>query len=200
MVDTNTVSRKEIGEKELKKLREELWVVLPFFVVSLYFFVGSFRYKVEASTVPMLIGAATALLSGLRLVHILFPRSRIGQFKEAGLAGEFDHIKEEIEEETLKGKYEEAPAKEITFRDERKAFIALIGCFVSFLLFGYLIGMFFVIIGTSYYYGYKRPLAILVSLASMFFIVYVILNTIMEAPIDYGVLLGPVLRSFDLIR
>jgi len=192
--------KQELSPKEVKKLREELWIILPFFILSVYFFFGSFQYKIQASTVPMLIGAGTAILTGMRLFHIIFPRSRIGQFKEAGLAGEFDHIKEEIEEETLKGKYEEAPAKEITFRDERKAFIALIGCFVSFLLFGYLIGMFFVIIGTSYYYGYKRPLAILVSLASMFFIVYVILNTIMEAPIDYGVLLGPVLRSFDLIR
>ena len=199
MVDTGKVTKKEIGGKELKKLREELWVVLPFFIVSLYFFLGSFRYKVEASTVPMLIGAATALLSGMRLVHILFPRSRIGQFKEAGLAGEFDSIKEEIEEEALKGKYEEPPAKEITFQDEKKAFIALFGCFVVFLLFGYLVGFVFAIVGTSLYYGYKKWLPILLSVVSMFVMTYVVLYKLLEAPEDFGVLLGPILEALGLI-
>jgi len=199
MVDADKVTKKEIGGKELKKLREELWVILPFFIISLYFFAGSFRYKVEASTVPMLIGAATALLSGLRLFHILFPKSRIGQFKESGLAGEFDSIKEEIEEETLKGKYEEAPAKEITFQDEKKAFIALFGCFVSFFLFGYLVGFVFAIAGTSFYYGYKKLWPILISVVSMFLMTYVVLYTLLEAPEDFGVLLTPILKAVGLI-
>jgi hypothetical protein len=199
MVDADKGKKPEIGGKELKKLREELWIILPFFIVSLYFFLGSFRYKVEASTVPMLIGAATALLSGMRLFHIIFPRSRIGQFKDAGLAGEFDTLKEEIEEETLKGKYEEAPAKEVTFQDEKKAFIALLGCFISFFLFGYLVGFFFVIVGTSYYYGYKKLWPILISVLSMFLITYVVLYKLLDAPEDYGVLLEPILKALRLI-
>ncbi len=199
MGDKDTEKRQDLSPKELKKLREELWIILPFFIVSVYFFLGSFHYKVQARTVPLLIGAGTALLSGMRLFHILFPKSKIGQFREAGLAGEFDNLKEGIEEETLKGKYEEAPAKQISFRDERKAFFALIGSFFAFLLFGYMVGLFFVIIGTSYYYGYKKPLPIFVSLASMFFIVYVILYKILDAPMDYGILLDPILKSLNLI-
>ena len=199
MIDTDKVTKKEMGAKEVKKLREELWIILPFFIISVYFFQGSFRYKVEASTVPMLIGGVMIILTGMRLFHILFPKSRIGQFKEAGLAGEFDSIKEEIEEETLKGKYEEAPAKKITFRDEKKAFFALLGSFVAFLLFGYLVGMFFVVIGTSYYYGYKKVGHILISLAAMFFIIYVVLFLVLEAPMDYGIVLEPILRSLRLI-
>ena len=199
MVDTDKVTKKEIGGKELRKLREELWIILPFFVISVYFFFGSFRYKVEASTVPMLIGGIMTILTGMRLYHIIFPKSRIGQFKEAGLAGEFDSIKGEIEEGTLKGKYEEAPSKEITFSDEKKAFFALLGSFVAFLLFGYLVGMFFVVIGTSYYYGYKKVSHILISLAAMFFIIYVVLFLLLEAPMDYGIVLEPILRSLRLI-
>jgi len=38
------------SEKELRKLREELWVILPFFIMSFYFFLGSFQYK-RATTV-----------------------------------------------------------------------------------------------------------------------------------------------------
>jgi hypothetical protein len=192
--------KQELDPKEVKDLREELWIILPFFIISSYFFFGGFQYKVEARTVPLLIGAVTAILSGMRLFHIFFPRSSIGKFRETGLAGEFDHIKEEIEEEVTKDKHEEEPAKEITFRDERKAFYCLIGCFISFLLFGYLVGMFIVIIGSSYYYNYKKWLTILISLASMFSIIYLFLNVLMEAPIDYGVLLSPILRSLDWIR
>ena len=200
MVDTDKVKEDEIGGKELRKLREELWIIVPFFIASLYFFLFSFRYKLEARTVPMLIGAGTALLTGMRLFHIIFPRSKIGQFKEAGLGGEFDTLKEELEEETLKGKYEEPPAKMITFQDEKKAFYALIFSFLVFLLFGYMVGTFFVIVGTSYYYGYKNKVHLLISVVSMYAIVYLVLYLLLEAPMDYGLILEPVLRSLDLVR
>jgi hypothetical protein len=200
MVDTDKVKKDELGDKEIKKLRGELWIILPFFVSSLYFFFLSFRYKVEASTVPMLIGAGTAILSGMRLFHIIFPKSKLGQFKEAGLAGEFDNLKEEIEEETLKGKYEDAPAKEITFQDEKKAFYALIGSFLIFLLFGYMVGAVFVIVGTSYYYGYKHKVHLLISVVSMYVLIYIVLYRLLEAPVDFGLVLEPILRSLDLVR
>ena len=183
----------------MKNLREELWIILFFFIFSVYFFFGSFSYKLEARTVPMLIGAATAILTGMRLFHILFPKSKVGQFKEAGLAGEFDTLKEEIEGETLKGKYEEEPTKEVTFRDEKKAFLALIGCFIAFLLFGYLVGIFFVIIGTSYFYGYRRKKQLLISLISMYILAYVLLYKILGAPEDFGLVLDPILKSLHII-
>ncbi|MFB3886436.1 MAG: hypothetical protein ACE144_14520 [Thermodesulfobacteriota bacterium] len=200
MVENGKEKQREMNLKELQNLRGELWIILPFFIASLYFFLFSFRYKLEARTVPMLIGAATTLLTGMRLFHIIFPRSRIGQFKEAGLAGEFDSLKEEIEEETLKGKYEEAPAKEITFREERKAFYALIASFGAFLFFGYMVGAFFVIVGTSYYYGYKHKAHLLISVVSMYVVLYLVLYRLLEAPIDYGLVLKPILRSLHLIR
>jgi hypothetical protein len=199
MSNTSRTKSPELSAKELKDLREELWIILPFFIFTVYIFFGSFRYKFEARTVPMLIGFATMILSGMRLFHIIFPKSKIGQFKEAGLAGEFDSLKDGIAEETLKGKYEEAPAKEITFRDERKAFFALIGCFIAFLLFGYLVAMFFVIVGTSYYYGYKEKVKIAISLVSMYLLGYLVLYRLLGAPADFGIVLEPILRSLDLI-
>jgi hypothetical protein len=199
MDGNSKAERPELSAKELKDLREELWIILPFFIFTIYIFFGSFRYKFEARTVPMLIGFVTMILSGMRLFHIIFPKSKIGLFKEAGLAGEFDSIKDEIAEEALKGKYEEAPAKEITFRDERRAFLALIGCFVAFLLFGYLVAMFFVIVGTSYYYGYKEKVKIFISLVSMYLLCYLVLYKLLGAPADFGVLLEPILKSLDLI-
>ena len=200
MSDTSETKKPEMSLKELKKLRQELWVVVPFFIFALYIFLGSFRYKLAARTVPMLIGIVTTILTGMRLFHIIFPKSKIGQFKEAGLAGEFDSIKDEIAEEKLKGKYEEAPAKEITFRDEGKAFLALIGCFVAFLLFGYLVALFFVIVGTSYYYGYKEKVKIFISLVSMYLLCYLVLYKLLGAPADFGILLEPVLSSLGIIR
>ena len=199
MSDISGTKKPEMSLKELKKLREELWVILPFFIFALYIFLGSFRYKLVARTVPMLIGIVTTILTGMRLFHIIFPKSKIGQFKEAGLAGEFDSIKDEIAEEKLKGKYEEALAKEITFRDEGKAFLALIGSFVAFLLFGYLVALFFVIVGTSYYYGYKEKVKIFISLVSMYLLCYLVLYKLLGAPEDFGVLLDPILRSLNLI-
>jgi hypothetical protein len=199
MSNTSKTKRPELSAKELKDLREELWIILPFFIFTIYIFFGSFRYKLEARTVPMLIGFVTMILSGMRLFHIIFPKSKIGLFKEAGLAGEFDSIKDEIAEKTLKGKYEEAPAKEITFRDEGKAFLALIGCFVAFLLFGYLVAIFFVIVGTSYYYGYKEKVKIFISLVAMYLICYLVLYKLLGAPEDFGILLDPILRSLELI-
>ncbi len=199
MGDISGTKKAEMSTKELKKLREELWVVLPFFVFALYIFLGSFRYKLAARTVPMFIGFSTTLLCGMRLFHIIFPKSKIGQFKESGLAGEFDSLKDEIAEETLKGKYEEAPAREVTFRDEGKAFLTLIGCFVAFLLFGYLVAMFFVIVGTSYYYGYKEKLKIFISLVSMYLLCYLVLYKLLGAPADFGILLEPILESLQWI-
>ena len=198
---SNSAEKKMPGPtpKELKKLREELWIILPFFIFCLYIFLGSFRYKFEARTVPEFIGIATAILVGMRLFHIIFPKSKVGEFKEAGLAGEFDSIKEGIEEGALKGKYEEEPAKEITFRDERKAFYAAIGCVIVFVLFGYLVGMFFVIVGTSYYYGYKKKIQILISLVSMYLLGYVVLYKVLGAPADFGLVLEPILDALDLI-
>ena len=199
MSDSSESRRPELSAKELKYLREELWIVLPFFIFALYIFLGSFQYKFEARTVPMIIGFATTILTLMRLFYIVFPKSKLGQFKEAGLAGEFDTLKEEIEEETLKGKYEKEPAKEITFREEKKAFIAVIGSFVAFLLFGYLIGMFFVIVGISYYYSYKEKVNLFISVVAMYLIGYVVLYKLLGAPGDFGLLLEPILTSLGLI-
>lgn len=147
---------------------------------------------------PMIIGFITTVLIGMRLFHIVFPTSRIGEFKEAGLADEFDSMKDRIGRETLKGHYEEEAIK-VTFRDEKKAFVALIGCFVVFLLLGYMVGIIFVIVGSSYFYGYKNKGSILVSLITMYFIVYVLLYRLLDAPVDFGLVLGPILQSFDLL-
>jgi hypothetical protein len=198
MVDTDKTNGQEMSARELKKLRGEMWVILPFFIISIFFFLGSFRYKLETRMVPMLCGIVTGILSGMRLIHLIFPKSKIGQFKEAGLAGEFDTLKEEIEEEMLKGKYEEAPSKVITSRDEKKAFCAVIGSFLAFLLFGSLAGMFFVIIGTSYYYGYKKSGPLSISLFFMFLILYVVLYKILEGPMNFGLVLGPILKSLHI--
>jgi hypothetical protein len=188
----------EMGTKELRALRGELWIVLPFFILSVIFFGGSFQYKVEASSVPMFIGLVTTILTGMRLIYILFPGTRIGRFKEAGLGGEFDHMKGEIEEKTLKG-YHEEETRGVAFSQEKKAFIALIGCFLGFLLFGYFAGTIVVIIGSSYYYGYRKKGPILISLVTMFFIVYVILYRLLEAPAYHGLLMEPILDKLGLI-
>ncbi len=183
--------------KELRELREELYIIVPFFIFSLILFFGSFQYKFESRTVPMLIGALAILLAGMRLYHIIFPKSKIGRFGEAGLAGEFDSMKEEIEGEVLKGHYE--GPKPVTFLEEKKAFIALLGGSLALFLLGYFIGGFFLIVGTSYYYGYKEKLPLLVSLITMFIIVYILLIVVLDSPMYHGVLLEPILRSFDLI-
>lgn len=184
--------------KELKDLREELYIIVPFFIFSLILFFGSFQYKFESRTVPMLIGALAILLSGMRLFHIIFPKSKIGKFGEAGLAGEFDSMKEEIEEEVLKEHYEE-PSKPITFLEEKKAFIALLGGSLALFIFGYFAGGFFLIVGTSFYYGYKEKLPLLVSLVTMFIIVYILLIKVLDSPMYHGVLLEPILNFFNLI-
>jgi len=188
----------DLSTKELKKLRGELVVILPIFLISLYFFLGSFQYKPEARDVPMLIGLLTAILSGMRLFHIIFPKSKIGEFKEAGLAGEFDSMKEKIEEGVLKGHYEEV-TQEKTFRNEVKAFIGLIGCFTAFLLFGYIVGTFFAIAGSYYFYGQRKIGALLITLASMYIIIYLLLYKLLEAPEDFGLMLEPILMSLGLI-
>jgi len=191
--------RPDLSAKELEKLRGELVVILPIFLFSLFIFLGSFQFRSGARDVPMLVGLLTAILTGMRLYHIMNPKSKIGTFKEAGLSGEFDSIKEKIEEETLHGHYEEAPGREITFRDEIKAFIGLVGCFVAFLLFGYIVGIFFAIVGACYFYGLRKKKVILITLVSMYFIVYLLLYKILEAPADFGFVLEPVLASLGLI-
>ncbi len=188
----------ELSPKELKKLRGELIVILPIFAISLYFFLGSFQYKPEARDVPLLIGLLTAILSGMRLYHIIFPKSKIGEFKEAGLAGEFDSKREKIKAEVLKDFHEESGQK-IAFRDEVKAFIGLIGCFSAFLLFGYIVGTFFAIAGSYYYYGQRKIGALLVTITSMYIIIYLLLYKLLEAPADYGLMLEPILTSLGLI-
>ncbi len=198
--------RPDPSPKELEKLRGELWIILPFFAFTLYIFLGSFQYKFAAAVVPMFIGFATLVLAGIRLFHIIFPKSKIGEFKEAGLAGEFESIKDQIEEEVLKRSEEEPvkeiteeePAKQITFREEKKAFIALLICFGSVLLFGYLVGAFFAIVGTCYYYGFKKKGKIFITLASMYFVIYVCLYKLLGAPADFGLLLQPILESLNL--
>jgi hypothetical protein len=199
--------RPDPSPKELEKLRGELWIILPFFAFTLYIFLGSFQYKFAAAVVPMFIGFATLVLAGIRLFHIIFPKSKIGDFKEAGIAGEFDSIKDQIEEEIQKRQEEgpanqitkEEPAKQITFREEKKAFIALLFCFGSVLLFGYLIGAFFVIVGTCYYYRFKKMWKLFITLASMYFIIYVCLYKLLGAPADFGLLLQPILESLNLL-
>lgn len=199
--------RPDPNPKELEKLRGELLIILPFFAFTLYIFLGSFRYKFAAAVVPMFIGFATLVLAGIRLYHIIFPKSKIGDFKEAGIAGEFDSIKDQIEEEIQKKHEEEAgqqvtkeePAKQITFREEKKAFIALLFCFGSVLLFGYLVGAFFVIVGTCYYYSFKKKWRLLITLVSMYFIIYVCLYKLLGAPADFGLLLQPILESLNLL-
>jgi hypothetical protein len=188
----------ELSEKELKELRGELWVIPLFFIFAIIIFWGSFLYVFEAAMVPMLIGGVAVILAGMRFFHILFPASGIGEFKETGLAGEFDSMEKKIRKETLKDHYEEEE-KPITFRQEKKAFAALLSCFFVFLLFGYLVGIFFTIVGTSYYYGFKKRGPLLISLAAMYIIVYILLIKLLEGPMFFGVLLGPVLESLDLI-
>ncbi|MFB3884938.1 MAG: hypothetical protein ACE144_06900 [Thermodesulfobacteriota bacterium] len=188
----------EPSPNELKKLRGELVVILPIFMLSLYFFLGSFRYKPEARDVPLLIGLLTAIMTGMRLFHIIFPKSKIGQFREAGLAGEFDSKRKKIESEVLKDFREETEQK-ITFGDEVKAFIGLIGCFASFLLFGYIVGTFFAITGSYFYYRQRKIGSLLITLVSMYIIIYLLLYKLLEAPEDFGLLLDPILRSLDLI-
>ena len=193
--------KKEVDStgKDLKELRNELWVVVPFFLASIGFFLGSFSFKRGAGGVPMVVGFATLVMAGMRLYHIIRPESKIGEFNEAGLAGEFDHMKEAIEAETLKDHYEEPKGKVVTGSDEKKAFIGAIGSFLVFLLCGYLIGGFIVIIGASYYYGYKEKLPIAIVLGSLFLVVYVLLYKLLEAPGDFGMLLEPILTYFELI-
>ena len=193
-------TKSALTDKELKKLRNELWVVLPFFLAALGFFLGSFGFKKGAADVPKVIGGITAILFGMRLYYIIFPHSKIGEFKEAGLAGEFDHMKDKIEEETSKGREKEAEGKTITFAEEKKAFLGLISCFLIYLLFGYIVGSLIAVIFACYYYGYKDKLPIAVILASLFLIVYVLLYKIMEAPEDFGLLLTPILERFELIN
>jgi hypothetical protein len=191
----------KISSKERQKLRNELWVVIPFFLTSLFFFVQSFEYTFRARILPMLVGLIMAIATGMRLFYIFFPthRFKLGEFKEGGLAGEFDDVKESIEKEVFKKDQKRERASEITARDEGKAFGALIGCFLGFLLFGYLVGVFIAIVGISFFYGYREKSPLVTSLIAMYFIVYVILCRLLGAPEDFGLLLDPILRSLNLI-
>ena len=195
-------TKSELTNQELKKLRDELWVVIPFFLASVYFFLGSFELKKGAADVPMGLGVIGAILFGMRLYHICFPHSRIGEFKDAGLAGEFDHMKDQIEEEAMKGREgeESQVKKNITFAVRMKAFFGIIICFLIYLLFGYIVGSLIALIFGCYYYGYKDKLTIAIILASLFVIVFVLLYRIMEAPEDFGLLLTPILQKFELIN
>jgi len=184
---------------DLKELRGELCVIIPFFLASLGFFLGSFTFKRGAGGVPMAVGFITLIMTGMRLFHIIRPQSKIGEFNETGLAGEFDQIKDEFKEETLKDHLRKTESKEVTFAVESKAFIGIIGSFFIFLLFGYIVGCMITIVWCSYYYGYREKLPIAIVVASLFFIVYVVLYKLMEAPADFGMLLEPILTSLNII-
>jgi hypothetical protein len=56
-----------------------------------------------------------------------------------------------------------------------------------------------VIVGTSYYYGYKDKAPLLISLVSLYLVVYVVLYKLLDAPADFGLLLEPILRSLNLL-
>ena len=101
---SNRTGGSKISSKERQKLRNELWVVIPFFLTSIFFFVQSFEYTFRARILPMLVGLILAIATGMRLFYIFFPTNRLklGEFKEGGLAGEFDDVKESIEKEVLK--------------------------------------------------------------------------------------------------
>jgi hypothetical protein len=198
---SNRAGGSKISSREKQKLRNELWVVIPFFLTSIFFFVQSFEYTFRARILPMLVGLILAIATGMRLLYIFLPthRLKLGEFKEGGLAGEFDDVKESIEKEVFKEGLRREVSREITVRDERKAFGALIGSFLAFLLFGYLVGVFVAIVGVSFYYGYREKLPLVTSLISMYFVVYVILYKLLGAPEDFGLLLDPILRSLNLI-
>lgn len=180
--------------KRINESHGELVVVVPFFIFSIAILLASTGYQREASLVPVLSGTIALILSGMRLIYILFPRYGIGEFKQGGLAKEFDDIKDGIVEEMHLESHNDEQAEEISFQDEKKAFIYLIGCFVVFLLFGYLVGLLFVIMGCCYYYNYKDWALIIVSLVSMYVIVYLILYKLLGAPSDFGLLLGAILE------
>jgi len=190
---------KEAKGKETNKSRGELIVVVPFFVFSLSILLASLGYRQEASLVPMLSGSAGLVLSGMRLVYLFFPQYGIGEFKQGGLAKEFDDIKDDIVEGLKLEIHDDEQVEEVSWEDEKKAFLYLIGCFSIFLLFGYLVGVFFVIVGCCLYYDYKHWTAMVVSLVSMYLIVYLILYKLLGAPADFGLLLGPILRSYRII-
>jgi len=184
--------------KAQKELHEELYIVIPFFVFALIMFLGSFNYRIESRIIPLSFGALTLILSGMRLIYIIFPKAKIGKFGETGLAGEFDALQEEIEEQTLKGHYEEEVLP-VTFQQEKKALVVLIVGALTFLLFGYLAGGFLVIVGSGYYYGYREKLPLFVSLVVVFFIVYVLLIKLLDGPMYYGLLVEPMLISLRLL-
>ena len=185
--------------KKANKARGELIVVVPFFIFSICILLASIGYRREASLVPILSGLAGLVLSGMRLIYLFFPQYGIGEFKQGGLAKEFDDIKDEIVEGLHLDIQDEEQVEEIGWQDEKKAFIYLIGSFAAFLLFGYLVGLFFVIVGCCYYYDYKHWTALTISLVSMYLIVYLILYKLLGAPAYFGLLLEPILRSFRII-
>ncbi|MFB3887792.1 MAG: hypothetical protein ACE144_21440 [Thermodesulfobacteriota bacterium] len=201
MDQASETDRFRSGTKEVRELREELWILLPIFLLSAVLFIGSFSYRFEAAMVPIFMGAIALLFSGMRLFHVLFPRSKIGEFKEEGLGGEFETLKQKIKDD-LHIAHGKETTPEMAFGKEAKAFAGLLGCFLVFFLLGYLVGTFFVIVGASYYYGFKKKGTILISLIIMYSIVYGILYELMEAPLDYGVVghwMKPILKSFHLL-
>lgn len=187
-----------VGKGGREKLPGELWIIIPFFSFALYIFLGSFQYKVEASTVPMSVGLVAVLLTGIRLIHLLFPQLPVGKFEETGLAEDFDHLKKKIETKTL-GRQAAGEEKESPFESEKKPLIALIASFLIFLLFGYLVGSFLVVLGTSFFFGFRKKKPILVTMGMLFLIVWVILYGLLKSPPGFGLVLGPLLKALRLI-
>ncbi len=199
MESTEGAKEQESKDKRINKSRGELVVVVPFFLFSIAILLASIGYRKEASLVPVLSGVTGLILSGMRLIYLLFPQYGIGEFKQGGLAKEFDDIRDEIEEELHIKTQEEEPAYDISLRDEMKAFVYLIGSFIIFLLFGYLVGAFFVVIGCCYFYDYREWKPVIISLVSIYLIIYLILFKLLGAPTDFGLLLEPILKSYRII-
>ena len=195
---TKTTQPKTEGN-QVGSARGELVVVVPFFLFCLCILLGSLQYHIEASLVPIMSGSLGLILSGMRILYLLFPRWGIGAFKQGGLAQEFDDIKDDIKEERNLKNDADDQTDTITFRDEKKAFLYLVGSFAAFVLLGYLIGIFCAVVGCGYYYRYRDKWPIIISLASLYLIVYVLLNKLLEAPAYHGLLLEPVLRYYRII-
>ncbi|MEI9477109.1 MAG: tripartite tricarboxylate transporter TctB family protein [Deltaproteobacteria bacterium] len=187
--------QKQFDAKKRTKLLGELSVIVPFLSFSLFIFVVSLQYKFGAKIVPLIISGAASILAGLRFIHILFPDSGLGRFEQQSLVSQFDGIQKSIEEDLQKSNSEEEHVKPINFRDEIKACVGLIGSFLAFLFFGYLVGTFIAIAGISTLYGYRKKLVILLILISVYFIVYVLLFRLLDGPMYSGLLLSRLLKA-----
>jgi len=189
-MENNTI----VSNKKASKLNGELVVVAAYFIFSGIILIACFGYEKEAIAVPVLCGSIGFVLSGMRLIYLLFPQLKLGEFKHGGLAAEFDSLKEGIQKDLHLRIPPEETSKSKSSQEEIKAFIYLTVCFISFLLFGYLVGTFLVILACCLFYNYKQWRVILISLISLYLIIYVLLYKLLEAPAFYGLLLEPLMQ------